>query len=962
MTLLEMVVSIALVAIIFAVVVPQFRSIQNNWDSKRGSAEGLQNARILMDHISSSISKAVRITGVSDSSEINGYIEFEDNDGATQRYELSSSYVQFGTPQDLSDLAGPVDRLQFTCYDACDLDTPLPSPIDVNEIRSVRVQAKILNSSDRGRDKNLHTHAYLRTNGNIGQASSLVGWWRLNETFGTTAADSSRYGNDGTLSNMTGAEWIGGALDGALSFDGGNDYIDCGSDSSLDVAGDVTVTAWLCARDFGTAPDIVTKGTYDQSYSLWLNWHRRVVFATNSDWLTSSSRLEPDTWYHVAATRDGNTRTIYIDGLQDASDTYSSAIGTTSSPLTISSSAYTFDGVIDDVHIYNRALSADEIYQMANWWKLSAGPGLEFNTSEGENPALIKIDTAHYLCAYEGPNDDGWAVVLTVDTGDWTISKETAYEFDNSKGNWPALARIDSNHYLCAYEGPNDDGWAVVLIIDPANWTISSGTAFEYEASEGKRPALAQIDLDNYLCAYEGPGDGCTSGWAVVLTVDANDWSVSKRPAYRYVTAAHHRDAGAGPALAKIDSTHFLCVYEGPDDDGWAVVLNVDLNGTSGPDATTAWWKLDETFGTTATDSSGSGNNGTLVGMSGSAWTTGIIDGALRFDGSDDRVDVGTFDIIGGSGLTIAAWLKADDFDVDDARIISKATGTSNNDHYWMLSTKRGDGVRLRFRLKTNGSTKTLMADAGNLSPGAWAHAAAVWNGSTMRLYEDGVLVGSASKSGTLSTSGTVGVAIGNQPVGAGDKPFDGLIDDVRIYNRALNEQEIAVLARKCITSETPYEFDGARGRNPALAPIDAAHYLCAYQSSGDDGWAVVLNVDTSAWTISRTGAFEFDGSKGEYPALAQIIPSRYLCAYEGDSDDGWAVILAVDTDDWTIWRSAPFEYDGSKGKYPALAQIDTAHYLCAYEGNNDDGWSTVLSIGTGSDPADARGGEQILP
>ncbi len=63
-------------AIIFAVIVPQFAIMRNNWDSKQGAAETLQNGRILTDHLNRNLSKAVKITAVSDSSETNGYIQF----------------------------------------------------------------------------------------------------------------------------------------------------------------------------------------------------------------------------------------------------------------------------------------------------------------------------------------------------------------------------------------------------------------------------------------------------------------------------------------------------------------------------------------------------------------------------------------------------------------------------------------------------------------------------------------------------------------------------------------------------------------------------------------------------------------------------------------------------------------------------------------------------------------------
>ncbi len=161
LTLVEMVIAMAIMAIVFAAILPQFRAIQNSWDSKASAAETLQNSRVLIDHLNRNLSKAVKITAVSDSAETNGYIEFEDNDANNMRYDINAdNYVEFGPVGNLADLAGPVSQFQFTCYDACDLDTPIMA---VADIRCVKVETTLTNLGP-GPDKTLTTQAYLRTN------------------------------------------------------------------------------------------------------------------------------------------------------------------------------------------------------------------------------------------------------------------------------------------------------------------------------------------------------------------------------------------------------------------------------------------------------------------------------------------------------------------------------------------------------------------------------------------------------------------------------------------------------------------------------------------------------------------------------------------------------------------------------------------------------------------------------
>ncbi len=241
-------------------------------------------------------------------------------------------------------------------------------------------------------------------------------------------------------------------------------------------------------------------------------------------------------------------------------------------------------------------------------------------------PDLYKIDNNHFLCTYRGADDDGWAVILTVDTDNWIISKETPYEFDNNYGKDPAISKIDNEHYLCAFESTDDDGWAVVLIVDQTDWTISSGPQFEYDTSRGTQVDLLRIDNDHHLGAYSGPGD---DGISMVLTVDTSDWTISKGQSFAFDPGVAEMPAliqiqpreylclytgqtslsaddgwsvilrvkennwkikqgskffewdifnGETPSVAMIDNEHYLCTYDGPDDDGWAAIIKLDLN------------------------------------------------------------------------------------------------------------------------------------------------------------------------------------------------------------------------------------------------------------------------------------------------------------------------------------------------------------------------------------------------
>ena len=125
LTLLEMVIAISAMTVILMTLLPTLAGIRNSWDTRQANAEIMQNARVLTDHVARHLSTAARITDVSAPSEEQGYIEFADNGGNICRYAVGpDGLVEFGPPDSGADLAGPVSRFQFACYDGNDFVTP----------------------------------------------------------------------------------------------------------------------------------------------------------------------------------------------------------------------------------------------------------------------------------------------------------------------------------------------------------------------------------------------------------------------------------------------------------------------------------------------------------------------------------------------------------------------------------------------------------------------------------------------------------------------------------------------------------------------------------------------------------------------------------------------------------------------------------------------------------------------
>jgi len=183
-----------------------------------------------------------------------------------------------------------------------------------------------------------------------------------------------------------------------------------------------------------------------------------------------------------------------------------------------------------------------------------------------------------------------------------------------------------------------------------------------------------------------------------------------------------------------------------------------------------AWWRLRDAVGSsTALDQMGT-NHGTYfgptLGVAGSPMSPAQT--AASFDGANDHVSCGLTEAGGDDELTILAWIKPDTTNQNYGRIICKATGGGDSNTNWDLSVvKVSSNLRLRFRLKTLGSTTSLTAWSGNLSVGQWSFVAATYDGSSMQIYKDASLVGKAFKAGNVNTNSTARVFLGDCPPGS---------------------------------------------------------------------------------------------------------------------------------------------------------------------------------------------------
>jgi len=264
------------------------------------------------------------------------------------------------------------------------------------------------------------------------EGTDLVGEWHFDEGSGTTATDSSEYENNGTIN---GATWTTGKLGSALNFDGVDDYIDCGHDASLDITDKITIMLWVksaVAGKGGPNAGPICKAEEGIDWSWQLRYNAPIEgnymgFQFNGDpegstWVSVKHDLSLGEWYHIAGTFDGTDIKCYLNGIEKDTNTIS-AIKGGSSTLFIGQDGWDniFNGVIDEVKIYNRALSAEEI--KADY---------EAGSEEKDPPASItnlqnSTDTTWINWTWANPPDEDSSHTMEYLDGAWQTNTSNSY-------------------------------------------------------------------------------------------------------------------------------------------------------------------------------------------------------------------------------------------------------------------------------------------------------------------------------------------------------------------------------------------------------------------------------------------------------------------------------------------------------------------------------------------------------
>jgi hypothetical protein len=300
-----------------------------------------------------------------------------------------------------------------------------------------------------------------------------------------------------------------------------------------------------------------------------------------------------------------------------------------------------------------------------------------------------------------------------------------------------------------------------------------------------------------------------------------------------------------------------------------AVVVNADSPVTNGLQA---WWKLDETGGSTAADSSGNGRNATVVS---GTFTSGYVSNALQFNGTTGRA---TYAVQNSNQVTVTAWARADaQGNSQFPRIVETPTFRL----FFRFGSSDVNSVGFATFDTVNGD---FDSGGGSISLGPWYHVAVNYDrGSLANLpafYINGIrraTVTLAMPSGTVPPFTGTGY-IGNRS--ALDRAWSGPIDDLRIYNRLLNDAEIQALAAAPTANLAPIVSAGANQTLfwPGTAVLNG--------SVSDDGKPNPPGTVMTSWNkLSGPGAVAFANSNSAATTVTFSVPGTY--ALQLVADDG---------------------------------------------------------------------------
>ena len=608
-------------------------------------------------------------------------------------------------------------------------------------------------------------------------AAGLVAAYGLDAGSGSSVADASGRGNVGSVS---GATWnAAGRFGSALSFDGVNDWVSVPDAGSLDLTTGMTLEAWVRPSVLGSWRTVVFKERpggvvyalfADQAGSRPLGQ----VFIGGERNAVGTAAVPLNAWTHLATTFDGSVVRLYVNGSLTASTAVSGAMAASTGLLRLGGNSVWgewFSGLIDEVRVYNRALSAGEIQQDMQTAVSAAPPPPD--TVPPSTPSGLTASTAL------GSVTLGWAAASdNVAVVRYNVHRSQTAGFTPAIGN--RIAQPTGTGYA-------DSGLAAGTYYYRVTAEDAAGNV---SAPSPELAAVVPADQPPTV-SISAPASGATvSGTVTVSAAPSDDVGVAGVQ-FRLGAANLGAEDTAAPYSISWDTTTVgngtyqltAVARDSASQTTTSAAISVNVSNPSGPPpglGLVAAYGFDAGSGSSAADSSGSGNAGSITGA---VWSgAGRYGSALSFDGVNDWVsvpDASSLDLT--TGMTLEAWVRPSALGGWRTVIFKERPGGVV---YGLFADQAGS--RPLGQVFIGGERNAVGTSAVPLN--AWTHLATTYDGSLLRLYVNGSLASSSAVSGAMAASTGLLRLGGNSIWG---EWFAGLIDEVRVYDRALSASEV---------------------------------------------------------------------------------------------------------------------------------------------------------------------------
>jgi hypothetical protein len=351
-----------------------------------------------------------------------------------------------------------------------------------------------------------------------------------------------------------------------------------------------------------------------------------------------------------------------------------------------------------------------------------------------------------------------------------------------------------------------------------------------------------------------------------------------------------------------------------------ATPVTVTVDNAAPPPGLVAAYGFEEGSGSATADGSGRGKSGTVVGAS---WTGGRFGSALSFDGVDDRVDLPGLGTFYDGAFTYEAWVKKAGAKKDAGLVGTWVSGQQGGPMLWV------EYASGRYFLTLNAGSPNYLDSTQSPAVGVWQHVAATYDGVTARFYVDGVEVASRAFSGNVGDSDAWRIgAYGLSASGF----FDGVIDEVRIYDRALSRSEIeGDMSTPVPRDTTPPRVTAVQ---PAAEAIDVP--VAAVVTASFDEAMNPATIGTATFELRDAGGDLVPAAVTYDPATrtASLVPASalsYNAVYRATVKGGASSSRATDLSGNALAVDRTWSFTAEPSPPPVLVVTSSANRFSAY-------------------------------